>query len=764
MQRHIQAIIMAGGEGTRLRPITCTIPKPLVSICGRPCAEYIIDLLERHNFTSATMTVSYLASMLEEHFSDSRLDISFVHEHEPLGTAGCVRNAWDGVSDVLVISGDAVCDFNLTEFISFFENSKGRGAIAVKKVNDPREYGLCDIDKKGRITAFVEKPSYENCCAEYANTGVYILSADLVKSIPQGVKSDFAKDIFPKALKDGIYAYEEQGYWCDIGDIRSLIKCQQDIAQGKAGLEPQAHRDISGILYKKQTVFRGAAIRQPAYIGADVSISPGAIIEGGSIIEDNVCIGEGAKIHGSIIGKGAVIGAKVQLVGAVVCRGAVIDRHTRCFEQSVVGDGCKVGESCTIESGVKVWPQKQIEKNTELLYDVKYGYGRRCSVDDDGCIGAEHTELTSFQAALYGEAVGSSVGKGEAVAVGFSVPNALSDAFCCGVVSTGANVWKIGECCEAQLRKCADMLKSTISCFLSYGAATKIKVREKGGLNITRDRERAIEGAINRRDIRYVSPGDFGRVLDAGDLKEIYTACLCSLLPEKLDGVNTEFKTSSKKIGEIMDSIFHSRNDIRGNKITFHFTNDTSRVSAYTEQTGYVFHERLVLLGMKISLELGRTDTCAVEFTFPSAAERLCEGYHTSVFRYYNTPCTKSDEAARVQAMREENMFVRDGIELACLITGYLSRTKKTLSQALSDLPDFTTGQRFICISEPVAEAIKKLKGSYAAAEGVVYHSDDGRAVVRPVKSGKGLMLFVEATKSETAQSICDDIERKLKS
>lgn len=226
----MKAVIMAGGEGTRLRPLTCNMPKPLAPLCGKPVAFYILELLKKHGFTEAVFTLRYQGEKLEESFDGSSYrgtELSFQYEKTPLGTAGSVKSA-AGDEEVLVISGDAMCDFDLTAAVDFHRRKNSPATIIVKKVSDPREYGLVQTDEEGRITGFLEKPSYEGCVTDLANTGVYILSKEVMEGISRDRPLDFAKDVFPKLLRENVplCAYKETGYWCDIGDFAGYLSCR----------------------------------------------------------------------------------------------------------------------------------------------------------------------------------------------------------------------------------------------------------------------------------------------------------------------------------------------------------------------------------------------------------------------------------------------------------------------------------------------------------------------------------------------------------
>lgn len=214
----------------------------MAHLCGRPVLEYILDLLQEHDVLDAAVTMRYIPSAITAHFGDGyrQMRLSFSEEDKPLGTAGSVRLAvdsqWGGADDdVLIISGDALTDIDLSEACAFHKSRHAAATLIVTRVADPREYGLAEFDREGRITGFLEKPGWGQAATDAANTGIYILSPEALESIPADTNFDFAKDLFPLLLRDGLplYAYETKDYWCDIGDLTTYLTCQRDILEGR---------------------------------------------------------------------------------------------------------------------------------------------------------------------------------------------------------------------------------------------------------------------------------------------------------------------------------------------------------------------------------------------------------------------------------------------------------------------------------------------------------------------------------------------------
>lgn len=764
----MQAIIMAGGEGTRLRPLTCNMPKPLAPLCGKPVLEYILDLLKLNGFKSATLTLLYQGDKIVANFDNSsykKMELEYVFEENPLGTAGCVKFASHD-TDVLVISGDAMCDFELKKAIEAHKHSGADATIITKQVSDPREFGLVLCDKNNRITGFLEKPSYESCTTDLANTGVYILSKSALDLISSGKKSDFAQDIFPEMLKRGMLLnnYEEKGYWCDIGDFKHYSKCQIDMLEGRVKCQIDGLRGLDGIISLSSSHFRGVKITPPCYIGKNVTIGAGSIVDSGSIIGDDVTIGINSKIHASVILNGAFLGERVSCNEAIICENAKLLRGASSYEGSVIGENAIIGENSTVEAGVRIWQGKQLEKNTSASYDVKYSYAKTLTLDDEGICGETNGEITPQIVATLGSSVASSCEKKNAIAVGYkgeSAGKALTFAFISGAIAAGADVWDFGDCVEPELAYCMGLAGIELGCYIDAGVTARLRVVSENGLPPTRKQDRKIEGGLNRSEYNKASYSDFGEHKSSSTLKILYENELLKLVPTQLKGVRLEIKTSSTRITKMLEKILLPKSDHNGERIVIHLSSDGKKCSAYTEETGYVFYEKMVLLASKILFENG--ENIAIPYCFPTIVDELAKAYGKQALRYYNCSCDSSDSEARKIA--SNSRFARDGIYLSIMVISYLSKKGLTLKKAIAELPEFYSTSKFVSIDKSPSQLLKELCSETGGlSEGVALKNKDGRVLIRPVKTGKGVMLFVDSFKSEMATELCDKFEKLLKS
>ena len=317
---------MAGGSGTRLRPLTCDLPKPMVPVLNRPIAEHIINLLKRHNITEVIATVHYLPDVMRDYFQDGRefgVQMTYaVEEDQPLGTAGCVKNVEELLDETfLVISGDGITDFDLSAAIAYHKKKGSKATLVLTHIPNPIEFGVVITDEAGRIVRFLEKPSASEIFSDTVNTGTYILEPEVLQYLPRDRECDFSKDLFPLLLEkdEPMYGYIAEGYWCDVGHLEAYREAQYDALAAKVDIEYAYDEVRPGLWVGENTYIDDSAqIETPALIGSNSRIGARARIEGGTVIGDNVTIGADADLKRPIVWNGSIVE-----IGRASCRGRV---------------------------------------------------------------------------------------------------------------------------------------------------------------------------------------------------------------------------------------------------------------------------------------------------------------------------------------------------------------------------------------------------------------------------------------------------------
>src|SRR5919199_264909 len=373
----MKAVIMAGGKGTRLRPLTSKQPKPMVPIVNTPCMEHIVNLLKRHGFEDVLVTLEFMPEIIQEHFGDGSkwgVNMEYSVEEEPLGTAGSIKFVEDRLTErFAVISGDALTDADLGKALAFHEERGAEATLLLNQVDDPSEFGIVVVEDDGRVSGFLEKPDEEEVFSHTANTGIYILEPGVLKDIPEGQEYDFAEELFPKLLEEGrpIYGYTTEDYWEDIGNIEQYMGAQKDVLDGKVrGIRLPGERLREGVYVGREARADEDQLEGPVVLGDNVRLSSGAHVGPYSVLGPNVSVEVGASVERSTVAEGSSIGEEAELDGALVGRSCRIEARVRLLEGSALGDGVSVGEEATISPGASVYPDEFIQSGTEIIEDV----------------------------------------------------------------------------------------------------------------------------------------------------------------------------------------------------------------------------------------------------------------------------------------------------------------------------------------------------------------------------------------------------------
>lgn len=374
----MKAVIMAGGKGTRLRPLTSNQPKPMIPIANKPCMEHIVNLLKRHGFEDILVTVGFMPEAIQDYFgdgSDWEVNIEYSVEDEPMGTAGSVKLAEDRLSErFVVVSGDALTDADLAKAVAFHEDRGAEATLVLQEVDDPSEFGIVVVDDEGRVERFLEKPDPEEVFSYTANTGIYVLEPSVLEDMPAGEEYDFADDLFPKLLDADrpVYGYvTEKPYWEDIGNIGQYMDAQKAVLNGEVrGVRPPGEEVREGV-YLGQGVEVEGQLEGPVALGDNVRVASGARVGPHSVIAPGVSISSGASVVRSTLAEDSVVGQDAELDGALVGRSCDIRAEARLLEGSAIGDNVEVGEKATVEAGVSVFPNKSVDGGAVVDEDIE---------------------------------------------------------------------------------------------------------------------------------------------------------------------------------------------------------------------------------------------------------------------------------------------------------------------------------------------------------------------------------------------------------
>ncbi len=776
-QTPLAAIIMAGGEGSRLRPLTCDIPKPMVRLCGRPVMEYILALLEENGVKTAAVSVRYLAEAIRARFPEKRfggITLRFAEEDRPLGTAGSVKNCLAALERAPG-SGVPLCDFALRDAYDFHRRSGAPATIIARRVDDPREYGLIKADGD-YVSGFIEKPAYSQAVSDLANTGIYILSRDCINMIPENEKYDFARDLFPSMLRRGerIAVYEEKGYWCDIGDLQSYLSCQRDILEERVRLARPFLRDAQGNIAEPDAASGRFAVIPPVYIGRDVHIGEGAVLDRGSVLDDGVIVGEEAHINGSVLLENSTAGSMVSLSRAVVCAGAVCKSKSMAFEGAVIGSRSIIGHGARINPGVKIWPRKSLPDSAVAGTNLRFSGPAICRFGEDGIEGDAGSELTAELCARIGAAAATVFGKEAGdIAVGSSGSKAAAafrHAAASGALSAGTNVYDLGGCTREVFSFGMTLGGLRAGVWLEGGC---VHVVQEGGLPAVRAVERGIENALSSGDFTVKNASGFGRIIPIRDAAALYETSLRGMLGDggELAGLSVRVTAAGNGCSgqkAMLEGLLREAGVSEGGGLTVGLTGGLTvgltgdGVTLTGCDGSQLSEQRVFALCCMAELEKGPV---AVSCGAPKILDGIAARNGTRLLRYMTCPADGGDSEARRMAALQ--LWSRDAVMQAVKVICFMARNSFTVRRIAELLPDFAVRSRIVPAGGNPAGIIGRLGGESAGrvgsvGEGALLRAKNGCATLRPLKSGAGIQVTAEAENAEIAEELCGFYEEKI--
>jgi mannose-1-phosphate guanylyltransferase/phosphomannomutase len=537
----MKAVVMAGGEGTRLRPLTSNQPKPMVPIVGKPCMEHILELLREHGFEDVIVTVAFLPQAIRSYFGDGTslgLNIQYSVEESPLGTAGSVRLASDVLDDTfLVISGDALCDIDLKQIVEFHKEKGAAVTIGLKSVENPLEFGIVVTDEDGKVERFLEKPSWGQVFSDTINTGIYVLEPEVLKHVPTDRPYDFSKELFPLLLEMGrpIYGCISDGYWQDIGNLDQYRQANFD------ALDERVQLNVPGLKIRGDVwIGEGVEIDDvegvegPAFIGNYARISPEASVGPYTVLGSSTTLRERGRISRTVLDASCYIGRSAVVEGAIIGRNCDIRAHARIHEGVAIGDQVTIGDQSVIYPDVRIYPYKEVDYGAQIFESLIWeSRGTTRVFSQDGVVGLVNVDLTPETALRFGASLGTALKRGaRVVASRESAPayRMIKRALISGLHSTGVNVADL-RTLPAPVGK--HLLKTQgYDAAFHVGASTtdpeavQIRLFERPGVALSTQMQREVEKHFTRQELRRVPFGDVGSITYPARARESYASDL----------------------------------------------------------------------------------------------------------------------------------------------------------------------------------------------------------------------------------------------
>jgi mannose-1-phosphate guanylyltransferase/phosphomannomutase len=816
----MKAVVMAGGEGTRLRPLTSNQPKPMVPIVGKPCMEHILDLLRHHGMDEVVVTLAFMPQAIRTYFGRGEsldMDVDYSVEEQPLGTAGSVKLAQERLRDTfLVISGDALCDVDLTSLVAAHRAKGAAVTIGLKSVDNPLEFGIVVTDEEGRVERFLEKPSWGQVFSDTINTGIYVLEPEVLRHVPDDRPYDFSKELFPLLLEMGrpIYGHVLDGYWQDIGNLEQFRQANFDALDGRVQLDVPGLQLRGNVWVSEEVdIEQIEGIDGPAFIGANCRIADGASIGAYSVLSRGVIVREGARIERAVVDAGTYLGRSSVVEGAIIGRGCDVRDHVRVHEGVAIGDQVTIGPEASIFPGVRVYPFKEIETGAQIHEHVVWETRATTSpFGPDGATGLVNVDLTPETAVRLAAALGTSLRRGDRVVASRAAADAcrmIQRAIIAGLTSTGVHVADLRISPAAVTRHVLKTqgLQAGIHVGRSSADPEMINVRvfEWPGNQMTANLQKEVEKHFSRQELRRATFAEVGKTTYPARVRESYAQDI-------VDSVDADAITARRfrvavdygyspaaftlplvlgplgveAIGargfyvddaEDMESIDAQR-IVTGVRADLGVILDRAaeRLQLVDERGASVPPELGLLLVVRLLALAGRVGRIAVPITATSHVDELVAGTKLEVVRTRHsvgelTRAATDDGVVLAAAPTGGFVFPDvvpgyDAVTALCKILELLAGQERPLSELVADLPRPTLVHRALPCPWSRKGLVMRLLNEQLAtrtldlSDGVKAYDERGWVQVVPDEDEPLVQLYAEGETGELTAELADEVAR----
>jgi mannose-1-phosphate guanylyltransferase/phosphomannomutase len=535
----VKAVVMAGGEGTRLRPLTSNQPKPMVPVAGKPCMEHSVELVREHGITNIVATLAYMPQVIRGYFGEGShlgVELDYSVEEVPAGTAGSVKLLEHYLDETfLVVSGDALTDMDLGALLRFHHDTGAAATLALKRVPDPLEFGVVITDDGGRIERFLEKPSWGEVFSDTINTGIYALEPEVLRHIPADQPFDFSKELFPHLLAAGapLYGWIADGYWQDIGNITQYQEANRDALDGKVSVNIAGVRLRDNVYVGEGSLAENIEqIRGPAVIGNYCAIDETASIGRYTVLGNNVIVKEFCETEHCVVDSNTYLGPRSQVRGAVIGKNCEVRAHASIAEGAVIGDECSIGEQSTIAPHVRIYPFKHVETGAHVQRSLIWQpRGTSTLFTDEGVTGIVNVDITPETATRLAMAYGTALKRGEQIVASRDAHPAsrmIKRAMIAGIVATGVSVedLRVATAAVTRFEVCNTAAPGGIHVKISDRDPERIQIVffESNGTLASDATRKDIEKYFNRQELRRALLNQLGELSFPPRVNEAYVS------------------------------------------------------------------------------------------------------------------------------------------------------------------------------------------------------------------------------------------------
>ncbi len=819
----MKAVVMAGGEGIRLRPLTSNQPKPMVPIVGKPCMEHILELLRTHGFEEVVVTLAFLPQAIRTYFGDGEalgLRIDYSVEEEPLGTAGSVKLAQARLQEpFLVISGDALCDVDLGALVAAHRQRGAAVTIGLKSVDNPLEFGIVVVDEDGKVERFLEKPSWGQVFSDTINTGIYVLEPEVLRHVPAGRPFDFSKELFPLLLEMGrpIYGHVLDGYWQDIGTLEQFRQANFDALDEKVTLNLSGIR-LRGNVWLGESVEIDAVERVvgPAFIGNNCRIADDASIGPYTVLSPGVTLRERSRVERSIVDASSYVGRGAVVEGAIVGRSCDIRDHVRIHEHVAIGDEVTIGPEASVMPGVRIYPFKEVETGAQIHESIVWESRATSRLFvRDGVTGLVNVDLTPETAVRVAAALGTALDRGAFVVASRDSPDAchmVQRALISGLTSTGVTVADLRVSPAAVTRHVLKTqgLGAGVHVGQSQGDPELVEIRifQSPGIQLTTELQKEIEKHFTRQELRRAAFSDVGETTYPARVRDTYARDLLDsidtaaveargfriavdfgysaasfTLPLVLGPLGVEAVTTNGFFGGPEGK---ERSAVDAGRLVTAMAADLGVVFDRAAETMRLLDERgeevsathVLLLFVRLLAVAGRTGSIAVPVTVTERVDELVAGSGLDVVRTSHSLSDLTRAAAAggvIFAGATTGGFVfpevvpgYDAVTSLCKLLELLAGETRPLSEIVGELPRPTLVTRSLECPWARKGLVMRLLNEYLAVrrldllDGIKAFDDRGWVQAIPDPDEPQVHVFAEGATEDSSRELADELGRMV--
>lgn len=761
----MKAVIMCGGAGSRLKPLTESKPKPLLKLLNRPVIDIVIEHLIKAGIREIYVSVGYMADEIIR-YCESRsyeADIIIKEEKFPLGTAGGVKNCISETDDdVLVVSGDNVFDFDIEKIYDFHYSCDSDVTVCGVLVEDPREYGVILKDDDGSISSFVEKPTWEKAQSFLANTGIYLLRGNVLKMIPKETKYDFSDDLFPELFRSEkrFMCYEAQGFWGDMGEFPAYFDVTKSILDGCFG----SFRYEGCLISEDVVLENNVIVKAPCVFAGNVILGKNTVIGPYTVIGENTVVGEDSSVSSSIIGENCRISENCEINKIITSDMVSLSDNCSVEENVILGYGCNIGRFTRILRNSKIWPGRRISNESVISKDMLYETPSEINFDIFGLSGKINSQISVSDVTQLGQAIASVK---EKMKIGLSCDGKQSsevykDLCASGMRSCSGSVYDFGESAKVQAYFYSAYCNLDAYVFVSTnGDIVNLSFFGSNGMPIDAGTARKINNLYKFSAYNFCSPEKYTEMFNMSLFSTVYKSYLNKMTGEGKLPFNVVAESDNKYLKELLTDVF-SKKCRKDAKVTIQLLVNSDGTDVYIVENEKFYSSERILLFLSEMAFAGNRDVIIPEDA-PSLIEEKAQFYKRHAIRQFAG--AKSGLIYSHDVILD-NIWCFDPIMMCARLMEIVSGSDETLEQLFEYQNDFALRKSIIEFDGAPGQIRRVLENCGAQKfdeSHFVLNTRKGRARIRQLGNSSRVRVLAESADMETAKELSIMVAEKIK-